>query len=86
MVVNNSMTDSADVALTFPGEDVKTYSWDWFDGQEEEGIAYSAVGVLPGPTMTENGFKVWHQLAPGQEAVYRVDSSLIRYSVIDVEY
>ena len=84
MVVNNSMTDSVKVSLTFPGEDVKTYSADWWDGQEKEGIAYTALGV-GGQNRTKDGFKVWHWLAPGQETVYRIDSKLIRNSKIQLK-
>ena len=84
MIVNNSMTESVKVGLTFPGEDVKTYSWDWWDGKEKEGIAYTAIGV-GGQSRTKDGFRVWHWLAPGQETVYRVDSKLIRNSEIKLQ-
>ncbi len=73
MVVNNSTTKSVRVGVTFPGGDVKVFSWGWA-GQEHEGGAYSADTT----ERVENGLRIWHWLAPGQEAVYRVDSELTR--------
>jgi hypothetical protein len=69
MVVNNSMTENTTLGLTFPGEDVKVFSWDW-SGREREGGAYCAVGQARHKT----GLTIRHWLAPGQEAVYRVQS------------
>ncbi len=43
MLVNNSVTDNINVGLTFPGEDVKVFSWNW-NGKEVEGPAFSATG------------------------------------------
>jgi hypothetical protein len=73
MVVNNSTTDSVRVALRFPGDQTKLFSWNW-DGEEVEGPAYSAQRV----EKTAGGLSVRHWLAPGQEAVYRVESPRIR--------
>jgi len=70
MLVNNSTTESVNVGLTFPGADVRVFSWNW-SGQEVEGGAYCASG----PTRDENGLSIRHWLAPGQEAVYRVESA-----------
>ena len=69
MIVNNSMTENTHVGLTFPGKDVKVFSWGW-DGKEREGGAYSA----DGESRDANGLTIRHWLAPGQEAVYRVQS------------
>ena len=69
MVVNNSTTENTNVGITFPGEDVKVYSWDWY-GNEYEGGAYGAHGQI----RDEHGLTIRHYLAPGQEAVYRVES------------
>jgi hypothetical protein len=69
MIVNNSMTDSVNVGITFPGKDVKVFSWNW-SGSEYEGGAYCASEM----TRDDNGLTVRHWLAPGQEAVYRVAS------------
>lgn len=71
MIVNNSVSESVRVAVTFPGEDVKVFSWNW-SGKEVEGGAYSATGH---PTRDERGLTISHWLAPGQEAVYRVESA-----------
>jgi hypothetical protein len=77
MLVNNSTTDSVHATLAFPGADVKIYSWNWH-GEESEGRAYCADEV----ERTDNGLRVRHWLAPGQEAVYRVDSELVRSAAI----
>ena len=69
MIVNNSMTESVSVAVTFPGQDVKVFSWDW-SGKEREGGAYCAGAQ----TRNKAGLMIRHWLAPGQEAVYRVQS------------
>jgi hypothetical protein len=69
MLVNNSMTDSVNVGVTFPGSDVRVFSWNW-SGSEYEGGAYCA----DGEHRDENGLTIRHWLAPGQEAVYRVQS------------
>jgi hypothetical protein len=71
MVVNNSVTDSVNVGVTFPGEDASVFSWDWH-GVEKEGPAYSATRR---PVRDEHGLTIRHWLAPGQEAVYRVESA-----------
>ena len=73
MIVNNSTTENTNVGITFPGEDVKVYSRDW-GGNEYEGGAYGAHGQ----TRDEHGLTIRHYLAPGQEAVYRVDSEAAR--------
>ncbi len=70
MLVNNSTTESVNAALTFPGEDVKVFSWDW-SGREREGGAYCAGAT----ERTPEGLTIRHWLAPGQEAVYRVQSA-----------
>ena len=80
MLVNNSPTRNVHVALTFPGKDVKVYSWDW-NGAEYEGPAYCA----DHPRRTDTGLQIWHWLAPGQEAVYRVDSERIRAAPVTAE-
>lgn len=70
MLVNLSMTDSTRVALTFTSDKVRFYSWSW-QGQEREGPAYSSNGC----NRDDHGLTtVDHYLAPGQEAVYRVES------------
>ena len=68
MFVNNSMTENNRVFITFPGN-VKTYSWDW-NGKEYQGAAYCSDEII-----IENDGKMLHELwlAPGQEAVYRVE-------------
>jgi len=77
MLVNNSTSESVRATLGFPGADVKIYSWNW-SGEEYEGGAYCADAVQH----TENSVRVGHWLAPGQEAVYRVDSEAIRKAEI----
>jgi len=69
MIVNNSMAENVNVAVTFPGEDVRVFSWNW-DGNMYEGGAYCSAGQR----RDENGLTIRHWLAPGQEAVYRVES------------
>jgi len=84
MLVNNSAEKSVRVALTFPGPDVKIYSWD--NGREREGAAYSAdVNSSRMLERSEHGVRIWHWLAPGQEAVYRVDSEAIRKAPITTQ-
>jgi hypothetical protein len=68
MLVNLSMTESQKVSLTFRGEKARLFSWNW-QGQEHEGLAYSADGCV----RNDQGTTVAHWLAPGQEAVYRVE-------------
>ncbi len=70
MIVNLSMTESSHVSVTFPGADVKVFSWDW-NGHEYEGNAYSA----DSSERKADGLVVNHWLAPGQEAMYRVQSA-----------
>ena len=70
MVVNNSMTESVKVGVTFPGEDAQVFSWNW-SGEEHSGGAYCS----DGQHRDENGLTIDHWLAPGQEAVYRVESA-----------
>lgn len=72
MIVNNSQTTDASITVTFPGEDVKVYTWDWYN-KLHEGNAFSAIAGRRDKT----GYTIEHWLAPGQEAVYRVDSSLV---------
>ncbi len=67
MFVNNSMTESERVKITFR-KNARLFSWDWH-GREYEGAAYCADGSGP----EGDGIAVWHWLAPGQEAVYRVE-------------
>ncbi len=69
MVVNNSMSLNVNVGLTFPGKDVRVFSWNW-SGREYEGGAY----CQDGQTRNEKGLTIRHWLAPGQEAVCRVES------------
>ncbi|MBI2298623.1 MAG: hypothetical protein HYU66_06670 [Armatimonadetes bacterium] len=69
MLVNLSLTDSRQIGLTFAGEKARYFSWDWY-GHEYEGPAYGSSGA----SKDEHGLpKVEHFLAPGQEAVYRID-------------
>lgn len=70
MVVNMDLAESRQVFLTFPGAKVKVYSWNW-SGKEAEGGAYCESGT----TRDASGLTIQHFLAPGQEAVYRVDLS-----------
>lgn len=70
MIVNNSMTDSVFVRVTFPGKDVKVYSWDW-SGREREGGAYCTDELK----RTDDGLTAGQWLAPGQEALFRIESS-----------
>jgi len=67
MLVNNSMTDNVRVGLTFAGKDTRVFSRDWY-GNEYEGGAYCA----DEQKRDEDGLTIQHWLAPGQEAVYRV--------------
>ncbi len=69
MLVNNSMTDNVRVGITFPGAGTKVFSWNW-EGKEVQGGAYSA----DRQERDEHGLTVYHWLAPGQEAVYRVEA------------
>jgi len=69
MIVNNSMTENVNVGITFPGKDTRVFSWNW-SGKEYEGTAYCASGQ----SRDENGLTIRHWLAPGQEAVYRVQN------------
>ena len=73
MVVNHSRTDNVRVWLTFPGNDVRLFSWDW-NGNEQEGNAIAAGHERQ--TRDERGLTVLHWLRPGQETVYRVASAL----------
>jgi len=73
MIVNNSTSESVRVAAVFPGADTRIFSWNW-EAEEVEGPAYSAQRI----EKLENGLRVQHWLAPGQEAVYRVESPQIR--------
>jgi len=73
MLVNLSMTESHQVGLTFPGDKVRVFSWDW-GGHEYEGSAY----CQSGSSRDEHGLTIHHFLAPGQEAVYRVEPEAAR--------
>jgi len=77
MLVNNSQTESVNVQLAFPGADMRIFSWDW-SGRERDGGAYAAERLTRDP----DALRVRHWLAPGQEAVYRVDSEAIRAATI----
>ena len=72
MLVNNSLTESAIVSLVLRGEKTKVYSYDW-DGEEYEGAAYSGEGA---PDRADGKTTIRHWMAPGQEAVYRVETIL----------
>jgi len=78
MIVNNSAFNSIAVDVTFPGQDVKLFSWK--DGAMYEGLAYSAKLSTPvySPDRSAAGVKATHFLAPGQEAFYRVQQSRTR--------
>lgn len=80
MIVNNSQTTDAQITVTFPGKDVKVCSWNW-DHSECPGHSFATTGG----GLTEAGYAVQHWLAPGQEAVYRVESSLIDSQPVPVE-
>jgi len=80
MLVNGSTTDCTHVALTFPGEDVRVYSPRW-EGGESEGGAYCADRT----ERLDDGLRIWHFLAPGQEAVYRVDSAALREAAVTTQ-
>jgi hypothetical protein len=67
MFVNNSRKAIDRVKITFP-ENVKLFSWD-ANGRERQGGAYAS----DNPQMENDGLVAWHWLAPGQEAVYRVE-------------
>ena len=69
MIVNNSMTENVNVGVTFFGKDTKVFSWNW-SSVENEGAAYCASEIR----RDDEGLTIRHWLAPGQEAVYRVDS------------
>jgi hypothetical protein len=71
MLVNLSMTESHQVGLTFPGKGARVFSWNW-QGQEYEGAAYCECGT----SRDDQGLTIRHFLAPGQEAVYRVEPGL----------
>jgi hypothetical protein len=68
MFVNNSMTDDEMFYITFP-KGSRTFSYNWY-GKEYEGGAYAHTGIQP----DSEGNPV-HSiiLAPGQEAVYRIE-------------
>jgi hypothetical protein len=68
MFVNNSMTESNRFIITFPGN-ATTYSFDWY-GNEYAGPAYCSDEIITEKDGTQlHG--LW--LAPGQEALYRVE-------------
>jgi hypothetical protein len=68
MFVNNSMTNDDMFYVTFP-KGSKTFSWNWYN-KEYEGGAYSHTGIQP----DSDGNPVHSlMLAPGQEAVYRIE-------------
>jgi hypothetical protein len=69
MIVNNSMTENVNVGVTFFGKDTKVFAWNWL-GVENEGVAYCASEMR----RDDEGLTIRHWLAPGQEAVYRVES------------
>jgi hypothetical protein len=70
MIVNNSMTKTDRVLLKFPKK-ARIYSWDW-SGLQREGAAYCSDDIAR--TDKEDGTTVtWCWLAPGQEAVFRVE-------------
>jgi len=81
MIVNNSVTENVNVGITFPGEDVRVFSLNWH-GKEIEGPAFSSTGK---PVRDEHGLTIRHWLAPGEEAVYRVQSSAVARSAIKVQ-
>lgn len=71
MIVNNSQTVDAMITVAFPGKDARIISWDW-NHNERPDAAFSVSGYA----RNDDGFIAQHWLAPGQEAVYRVESSL----------
>ena len=80
MLVNNSSSAVVCARITFPGKDVKIYSWDW-NGKEKEGGAY-ATGRIERHI---DRLDVWQWLAPGQEVVFRVDSEQARKAKIGTQ-
>jgi hypothetical protein len=66
--VNLDLTESRQIGITFRGSKTRVFSWNWH-GKEREGPAYSQIGA----THDEHGYTINHFLAPGQEAVYRVE-------------
>jgi hypothetical protein len=71
MFVNNSMQENIHFGVIFEGNNVETYSWDW-DGKEYKGKAYPCTHA----EKTKKGKRLWHWLAPGQEAVCRIESKI----------
>jgi hypothetical protein len=69
MLVNLSLTESRQAGLVFAGEKARFFSWNW-RGQEYEGPAYSTSGT---GRDDQGRTVIQHFLAPGQEAVYRVE-------------
>lgn len=70
MIVNNSLRENVYATITFHGEKTRIFSWNW-NGEEFEGPAYSSMGRI---TRTREGVRISHYLAPGQEAVYRIEA------------
>ncbi len=70
MLVNNSQTANARASIKFRGADVRVFSYNWA-GKEYEGGAYSA----DDQRREADGLTLYHWLAPGQEAFYRVESA-----------
>ncbi len=80
MIVNNSQTVDAGVNITFVGADVKISSWNW-SGTTHVGGAHAHTGSQ----RTADGLVVEHWLAPGQEAVYKVESAALAKEPIVLE-
>ena len=69
MLVNHSQTACVRAGMRLPGRGVKAYSFDW-NGVEVERPARNEAH---GWSRDDAGLTVTHWLAPGQEAVYRVE-------------
>lgn len=68
MIVNNSPTHIDRVLVKF-NRKAKLFSWD-YNGRECPGGGYSGEGA---PKLDDDGLAAWFWLAPGQEAVVRVE-------------
>ncbi len=80
MIVNNSQTVDAAVNVTFVGTDVRVTGWDW-SGNPRPGSSSATTGGA----MVEGGYRLEHWLAPGQEAVYKVESAALAKEPIVLE-
>ena len=80
MIVNNSQTVDARIDITFNDPDVRLSCWGW-DGKQHGG----GPSAVTGSRQVEGRTLVEHWMAPGQEAVYKVESSALDKAPIDME-